>query len=144
MARALRRRVGGRTGRIGVSLLLDTSVLVDHLRNDPRAVELLLGANERGEQLWGSVATRAELIGGMRSTEREATMRLLDSLTWVELSVDIADRAGELRRIFRRSHPGVDLADYVIAASAESVDARLVTRNVKHFPVFPGLTPAYQ
>jgi predicted nucleic acid-binding protein len=126
-----------------VNLLLDTSVLVDHLRNDPRAVELLLAANERGDQLWGSVLTRTELIGGMRTTERAATMRLLEILAWVDVTVEIADRAGELRRTYRRSHPGVDVADFVIAASAESVDARLITRNVKHFPMVPGIEPPY-
>jgi predicted nucleic acid-binding protein len=126
-----------------MSVLLDTAILVDHLRNDPRALELLLAAIERGDQLWGSVVMRAEVIGGMRSAERAATIRLLDNLTWVEVSVDIADRAGELRRKYRRSHPGVDLADFLIAASAESVDARLVTRNVKQFPMFPHIEPAY-
>ncbi len=127
-----------------MNLLLDTSVLVDHLRNDARAVDMLLAANERDDQLWASVITRAELLGGMRSPERAATMRLLDSLAWVEVTVEIADRAGELRRMYRQSHPGVDLADFVIAASAESGDARLVTQNVKHFPMFAGLGPAYR
>jgi len=126
-----------------VKLLIDTSVLIDHLRDDARAVELLIAANERGDELWGSVVTRTEILRGMRSAERVRTVRLLDSLSWVEVSIVIADRAGELARSYRRSHPGIDLADFTIAASTESLPARLVTRNVKHFPMVPLLESAY-
>jgi predicted nucleic acid-binding protein len=48
-----------------------------------------------------------------------------------------------LARIYRRSHAGVDLADFLIAASAQELDARLVTRNGKHFPMIPDLEPPY-
>ena len=41
------------------------------------------------------------------------------------------------------SHPGVDPVDYVIAAMAERLDARLWTRNVRHFPMFAGLESPY-
>jgi predicted nucleic acid-binding protein len=40
---------------------------------------------------------------------------------------------------FRRSHPGIDLADYLIAATAEEEGATLVTLDVKHFPMVKGL-----
>ena len=124
-------------------LLVDTSVLIDHLRGDPRAIDLLGTATERADDLWGSVITRAEVLRGMRSSERTGTMLLLDILAWVEVVIDVADRAGEMARTYRASHPGIDIADFLIAASAEEVGARLVTRNVKHFPMFPDLEPAY-
>lgn len=125
-------------------LLLDTSVLVDHLRDDRRAVDLLIAATERGDELWSCVVTRAELRRGMRSSERAATTILFDALAWVDVSLDIADRAGAMARTYRTSHAGVDIADFLIASSAEELNARLVTRNVKHFPMFPGLEPPYR
>jgi predicted nucleic acid-binding protein len=70
-------------------------------------------------------------------------MVLLDAISWLDVTLAIADRAGELARAYRRSHRGVDLADFLIAASAEEVNGRLVTRNVKHFPMFPDLEPPY-
>ena len=124
-------------------LLLDTSVLIDHLRDDPRAIDLLGTATERADELWGSVVTRAEVLRGTRPSERTGTMLLLDTLAWVEVLIDVADRAGEMARTYRASHPGIDIADFLIAASAEKVGARLVTRNVKHFPMIPDLEPAY-
>jgi predicted nucleic acid-binding protein len=56
----------------------------------------------------------------------------------------IADDAGELSRRHRRSHVGIGTVDYLIAAAARSLRARLVTLNVRHFPMFPNLEPAYQ
>ena len=124
-------------------LLLDTSVLVDHLRADERAVELVLAANRRSDELWGTVLTRTEILRGVRAGEARATRRLLEALVWHEVTVEIADRAGDLARRYRRSHPGVDIVDFVIAASAESLDANLVTRNTRHFPMLPNLAPPY-
>ncbi|TFG89271.1 MAG: type II toxin-antitoxin system VapC family toxin, partial [Hyphomicrobiales bacterium] len=41
-----------------------------------------------------------------------------------------------------KSH-GVGLADAIIAATADSENAELKTLNVKHYPMFKGLTPPY-
>jgi predicted nucleic acid-binding protein len=126
-----------------VRLLLDTSVLVDHLRGDERAVELVLAANRTGDELWGVVLTRTEILRGVRGGEGRATGRLLEALAWQDVTIEIADRAGELARRYRRSHPGVDIVDFVIGATAESLSANLVTRNTKHFPMLPNLAPPY-
>jgi predicted nucleic acid-binding protein len=55
----------------------------------------------------------------------------------------IAARAGGLLRKYRRSHPGIDLVDYMIAATAEELDAELMTLNVRHFPMFKNLRAAF-
>jgi predicted nucleic acid-binding protein len=44
-------------------------------------------------------------------------------------------------REHRRSHPGTDLVDHVIAATAELHGAQLATLDVKQFPTVNGLTP---
>jgi predicted nucleic acid-binding protein len=118
-------------------LLLDTSVLIDHLRAEPAAVTFLLDANQRGDELIGSVVSRTEVLRGMRSAERGPTERLLELLAWYDITVEVADRAGDFARRYRRSHPGVDVADFLIAATSEVAGARVVTRNLKHFPMVP-------
>lgn len=51
-------------------LVLDTSVLIDHLRGRPRAAtELIPKAIDRGDELWSSYIVRAELLAGMRTEE---------------------------------------------------------------------------
>lgn len=122
----------------------DTSVLIDFLRGDPRAIALLETHVIDGHELWGVVVTRSELLAGMRSAERAATHALLDSLQWVEIDHELADRAGEMARRHRRSHRGVELPDYLVAAGTELLGATLLTTNVRHFPMFVGLQPAYR
>ena len=41
------------------------------------------------------------------------------------------------------SHRGIDSADLAIAATAAGLEARLLTRNVRHFPMFPDLRSPY-
>ena len=122
--------------------IVDTSVLIDHLKGDERARAVLVAAFGDGAVL-GSVPTRTEVIAGMRDKERRSTMALLDSVQWIEVDADLADRAGELARAYLRSHPGIDAVDYLIAATTIREGAELLTRNVKHFPMFEGLAAPY-
>ena len=124
--------------------LIDTSVLVDHLRGDARAVELLLGYATSGDELWSVTLVRTEVLAGMRKGEERATHRLLDQLRWQDVTCEVADRAGVLARIYARSHSGIDTIGYLLAAAAELLAAELVTLNVRDFPMIEGLRAAYQ
>jgi len=127
----------------GATIIVDTSVFVDHLRGVEEAREALVGARRFGRRVAASVLSRAELIGGMRSSEKSRTLALFDVIEWIDVTREVADAAGRLARTYRRSHSGIDIADYVIAATAEVLDAEVWTRNVKHFPMIPGIVPPY-
>ncbi|MBI2895623.1 MAG: type II toxin-antitoxin system VapC family toxin [Deltaproteobacteria bacterium] len=127
-----------------MKVLVDTSVLVDHLRGDERAVDFLLGAVRRGDELWSVTVVRTEILAGMRRGEELSTRRLLGRIRWLDVTAEVADTAGSLARRFLRSHPGIDTVDYLVAAAARLTDADLATLNVKHFPMFPDLEPAYR
>jgi predicted nucleic acid-binding protein len=122
-------------------ILFDSSILIAHLRGDARATQLLLDT-PTSERLT-SVLTRIEIEGGMRSGERRSVSSLFGYLRLLPVTDPVARRAGEMLRDHRRSHPGIDLVDYVIAATAELHGARLATLNVKHFPTITGLQPPY-
>ncbi len=126
-----------------MSVVVDTSVLIDHLRGRAEARDALRSLVGTGEVLSGSVLTRAEVVAGMRPVEEPTTLALLDVIEWIPVSAEVADAAGRLAQQFLRSHPGVDTADCVIAATAMSVGARLWTRDVTRFPMFPELTAPY-
>ncbi len=125
-------------------LTVDTSVLIDHLRGDQRAVHRLRDAVEAGDELWSVTPVRTEILAGARSSEQVQIATLLGQLRWIDVTVELADAAGRLAATFLRSHPGVDTVDYLIAAGTEAVGARLLTLNVRHFPMFAGLEPAYR
>jgi predicted nucleic acid-binding protein len=124
-------------------VVADSSVLIDILRGDASATRLVSDYVRAGDEVWGIVITRTEVLAGMRSAERRLTEQLLAQPLWLEVDAELADRAGELARTHRRSHPGIGLADYLIAAGVQRLGARLLTRNVKHFPMLPDLEPAY-
>ena len=126
-----------------MAVVVDTSVLIDHLRGDADARATLRHAAEVGERLTASVLTKVEVLAGMRASEERATRQLLASLQWIEVDDALAERAGALANQFLPSHPGVDPVDYVIAATVERLEAELWTRNLKHFPMFPGLKAPY-
>jgi predicted nucleic acid-binding protein len=126
-----------------VKVVVDTAILIDHLRGDDRAAALLLRAVDDGSELWSITVVRTEILAGMRDKEARATRRLLSSLRWQPVTVELADRAGALARRYLKSHPGVDTVDYLIAAGTQLLDAGLWTLNVKHFPMFDALAPAY-
>jgi predicted nucleic acid-binding protein len=125
-----------------VTAVVDTSVLIDYLRGHPGAGELL--ERERaGSPLHASEITRLEVLAGMRPDEESATRSLLSTFIWHPVDDDIAERAGALGRQWLPSHRSIDGADLAIAATVLQADARLLTRNVKHFPMFVGLEHPY-
>jgi toxin FitB len=105
-------------------VLLDTGVLIDHIRGH-RRLEMETSAV--------SVVTRAELFAG-REREEPAVEALLGRLSELEVSVDIARRAGRIRR-----STGLDLADALIAATALEHGLAVMTRNRRHFERVAGL-----
>jgi predicted nucleic acid-binding protein len=127
-----------------VTVLLDTPVIVDHLRGDERATRLLSELFEAEERVWAATPTRTEVLAGIRSTERDAMAELFDLLSWVDIDVKVAGAAGELAQRYLRSHSGIDTTDYLIAAAALSIGARLITLNTRHYPMFDDLQPAYR
>ena len=122
--------------------VFDSTVLIAHLRGVQAATALLRKAVEVDEAAC-SVLSRIEIEGGMRSAERAAVGRLFAALKLEPVSDAIARQAAVHLRAYRRSHPGIDLVDYVVAATAEVLGAELQTLNVKHFPMVSGLHPAF-
>lgn len=114
--------------------LIDTNVLVDHLRNKPQATDFLLESIKNGIRLSFSVITRIELFAGIRVNEKKAIESLLYSMQSIPVTDEIAEISGEYLSIFRKSH-SLSVPDAIIAASAKYKKIALVTLNVKHFPM---------
>ena len=83
-----------------------------------------------------SIITRIELLGWKGHTPEglEKARQLLDCARCVALTDTLAETMIEIR-----SAASISLPDAVIAASALSLDATLVTRNEKDFSQIAGL-----
>jgi predicted nucleic acid-binding protein len=121
--------------------LLDTCVLIDYLRDDEAAVQLIRRLARRPSV---SVVTIAELYAGVRNDrEREGIEALLALIDVRNVDFEIARLAGGYRLQYRGSH-GVAMPDALIAATARVHGARLVTHNTRHFPMLDDLLVPYR
>ena len=115
-------------------LLIDTNVFVDFLRNYPPAVDFFDGIALRDDILFSAV-TEAELLAGKANDDTEKREKLLHLLyRWTKAPVanPLAREAGDISRQY-----GLEVPDAMIAATALSHDAELMTRNVKDFRRIP-------
>jgi hypothetical protein len=107
-------------------ILLDSDVLVDHLRGHRR---LTAGSDD----LHVSTVTRAELFAG-RAGEESRVRTLLQAMASLPVDDPVAERAGRLRRMH-----AIRLPDALIAATALEHRLTLVTRNARDFSGIKGL-----
>jgi hypothetical protein len=122
-------------------LLLDTDVLIDFLRGQPQAVQLL---EDTDCEFHVSAVSVAELYVGVRDgREREVLDQLVGVLRTIEISTEIAQQAGLWRREYGKSH-GTGILDALIAACADALQIPLATLNVKHFPMLPNVSAPYR
>jgi hypothetical protein len=126
-----------------MTILVDTSVMIDHLRGLPEARAALGRTRAGGQRLIASVLSKIEILAGVRPGEDEATRDLFRAFEWIPVDDAVAERAGSMAQGFVRSHAGVDPVDYAIAATTQRFEAVLWTRNGKHFPMFPDLADPY-
>jgi predicted nucleic acid-binding protein len=125
-------------------ILVDSDVLIANLRGIPAASDWLLRARSETGPLGISAVSVAEVAGGMRSPERRQVSRLLTSMRTFPVTERIAWRAAEFMRTYRRSHQGIGLGDYLIAATVDAEGLDLATLNVRHFPMIEDLEPAFR
>jgi predicted nucleic acid-binding protein len=119
-------------------MLVDTDVLIWHLRGYPNATRRLdeLGA------LTLSAVSYLEVLQGMRNkAELLAVKKMLDkrSARLLPATEAITLRAIELMESLTLSH-GLQMGDALIAATAIEHQLPVLTANVKHFSAVASLT----
>jgi len=114
------------------NVLVDTDVLINFLRGRQAAKDFLFSLLDESV-FYCSVITVAEIYAGMREHEREKTAELIDSLNVVDVSREIAEKAGKYKRDEKKEK--LELDDCLIAATVFAKKAVLATGNAKHYPM---------
>lgn len=114
------------------NVLVDTDILINFLRGREKAKDFLLSLLEESI-IYCSVISIAEIHAGMKEHEREKTIELIDSLNIVDVTRDIAEKAGKYKR--KEKKQILELDDCFVAATAFIKRAILATGNGKHYPM---------
>lgn len=122
-------------------LLLDTDVIVEYLRDRPKAVEYVENLES---ELFVSAISVAELYAGVKGKREEAALeRFLTAFEVLPVTGDIARLGGSYRREYGPSH-GTGLVNALIAATVENQGAGFASFNRKHFPMISEITMPYE
>lgn len=114
-------------------MIIDSDVVIEILRGNPRTVAWLRQRRSAGEVLRYSPVTRAEVRAGTRRAEQASISAFFASLEALPVAASTGDLAGDQRARFAASH-GVQLGDALIAAAAIEHRDDLATFNTRHFP----------
>jgi predicted nucleic acid-binding protein len=115
--------------------LLDTTVLIDHLRGEQRVTNQLLLLLQSGHTLATSAVNVAEITRGMRPREARATTALLSRLSYLETTVGAARRAGRYQRELAARGVTIHTPDALVAGTAREHGAVVITDNLTAFPM---------
>lgn len=115
--------------------LIDSSVLIAHLRGYPAITHLLVELLARGHDLSTSAVNVAEIEAGLRDRERNLCEVLLDRLIFLPTDREAGHRAGRYQRELRLSGRTLHTPDALIAGTARRHGAVLMTHNRRDFPM---------
>ena len=110
--------------------LLDTNILIDHLRGEPQATAFLQDVGTGRVRASISVITESEILASRTLSRKQ--LRDIEALLATLPKLAVTSRVARTAARLQRTYP-IDLPDALIAATAHIANASLVTRNVKHF-----------
>ncbi len=118
-----------------MSVLVDSDIVIEVCRGrDGDILSKWLELGQSGRAILYSPVTAAELWGGVRQGERETLTNFFRTLLCAPTDYETGRQAGDYLRQYRKSH-NLELGDTLIAAAAVRHQARLWTRNRKHYPM---------
>jgi predicted nucleic acid-binding protein len=118
-----------------VRVYLDSDVIIWLLRGDRKARELFQTLRDDDDvDLCTGAMQRAEIVFFMRPDERNVTIEFLSLIHTEPLTEGIVDLGGTFFRRWRPSH-AIDMNDALLAATAASTGGKILTLNMKDFPM---------
>src|SRR3989338_7051539 len=115
------------------AVLIDTDIAIDYLRGESSAKDLILPL-WKGSKAYLSILTVYELNAGMRENEREDTENFINACNIESITIEIAQKGGEIYRHYRRQGITLTSTDCLINATAIVKGHKIATRNKEHYP----------
>ncbi len=121
-----------------MKIIIDSSIIIDYLRGGTKWNKFIEVAEEDTELFIPTIVI-FELFSGTSTRNPNKTQDMLNfvkQFSRIDLDEKIARIAGEIYRDVTKT---LEVPDYIIAASALSIGAAVLTLNQKHFQQIPGL-----
>ena len=123
--------------------LIDTTFVIDHLRGDRAARDRMARAAEVGDELFVNEVVVAEAWAGAHSGDDPDLEVFLRFLEFIQPGPETARAAGRWRADARSRGWSLSMTDALIAAAAQSLEAVLLTRNLRDFALTPVRVETY-
>jgi predicted nucleic acid-binding protein len=126
-----------------LSYLLDTTFLIDYLRNREPAVTRFARLFAVADPVFVTEIGVCEVAAGIRPEDTSALAALLEPLEFVQPGPHVAVMAGQWRYRALKRGATLSLPDALIAAAAFDLDAAVLTRNLRDFALTPARIETY-
>ena len=114
-------------------ILIDTSIIIDYLRQKDKSNTLLFYFGHNRYQLYASIITHAESYAGKSIWERKEAMdvleKLLSNIKFLPLEQKISKKAGQISA----KNNNLEIVDAIITSTAIFHKLELATLNTKDF-----------
>lgn len=121
-------------------MILDTTFLVDFLRERGEAAGKLAELEKNGESIFTTAVTVFEITQGTRGMkEEEEVADFLDAIEVLPLGKASAISAGRIQKKLKQTGLAIQPEDAMIAGIALAKNQPLLTRNISHFSRIKGL-----
>lgn len=118
-----------------IRVLLDTTVLIDLSREPELVFPVLNGIAGSGGVIGVCAISVAEFFAGVPGVERRSWEERITDFQYWDVSWEAAVLAGMYRFDFAHQGTAIPITDALIAATAVTMNATLMTNNVKDFPM---------
>lgn len=117
--------------------LLDSAFAIDFLRARPHATDRMWSLVAAGDDPYITDVVLCEVATGIRPSELAALDVFVAGVEFVQPGPEVARQAGLWRGEARRRGLTLSVPDALIAATADALDAAVLTRNVRAFALTP-------
>lgn len=119
-------------------MILDTTFLIDLLRNKAEAVEKLKTIQRKNIPISITTPSIVEIYTGLQHTkktenEKKKILEVLESQIIHNLDKESAEKAGEINGNLIKKGETINIVDSMIAGIAYKNNEPILTRNIKHF-----------
>ena len=120
-------------------VLIDTSILIEHLRKQNRRKSILYSIVDTHDLFTSTVVEFELYAGASNSQKRRDVQEILSWCVVLPLTSDAAQAAATIYQQMRGTNQLIEVRDILIAAAALVHDLPLMTLNTNHFNRVSGL-----